>query len=650
MGAPFRVGGLDGPAAGPMQGLLQALPATENHAQSNRGKRGVERPNMPLLQYMCGEAFSLNPNLPGGSKRPRGGPMAKAKVNYPRKALHISNSQGQPGPRQGHGMQGKADLVGYGERGLKATCGAPKLSSWTMTGAVNVDPMRMEGAKSGSCRREREEEMEGSRGGHGQAEGAPRANGRKKGSMEKALEIAGDGAVLRKAVEGLTKNFWAKSTTAVKRSRRQEVLKLAETVMGRLPVFPLTKGGVEGVAAALKAAELASGDQYLNELKLMHVEAGHPIEAWLMRVLALCKKSLTRNRGPVKRAPEVTLESIPWTSWSGRGGIKVPLATLAFAWGVAWMLREIELSRVRWEHISWDTARKTVRLYIPQSKADQQGLGVARTLQCCGELPCWRGCAWALLVKLRQLRGQLAAGDGKGGMFLNHKGLTPTKKEMVDSWKELFKVDVAGHSARRTGAMAYVRRGMTIRDLAYLGRWKSSVVLVYAEEALESTPANRSLKAPEIQRPVTLKETKESGDKTPAKQRAQVEEAPCQLVRPKASSLWVRSTERGGNGPLHLVDNADWSVPMFQWTSACGWAFAKASAHVAFVTNPGFSSTRCRKCLTMAKLRDEVSEGVRPAQLMAADMLQLSRSDGTKTPNWKRSRSSMLQTPPRQKS
>ena len=301
MGAPFRAGGLDGPSNGPMQGLLQALPDITGHAQSNGGRPGVERSDMPLLQYMCGEAFSFHPNLTGGSKRPRGGPLAKAKVNNTRKALHIPNSQRQPRPRQGHGMQGKADHVGYGERGLKATCDAPKLSSWTMTGAVNVDPMKWEGVKE-SNNRPREQETEGSGEGHGRAEGAPRADGRRKGSMEKAFEIASNSSDFRKAVEGLTKNFWAKSTTAVKRSRRQEVLKLAEMVMGRLPVFPLTKGGVEGVAAALKAAELASGDQYLNELKLMHVEAGHPIEAWLMRVLALCKKSLTRNRGPVKKS------------------------------------------------------------------------------------------------------------------------------------------------------------------------------------------------------------------------------------------------------------------------------------------------------------------------------------------------------------
>ena len=184
MGAPFRAGGLDGPSNGPMQGLLQALPDITGHAQSNGGRPGVERSDMPLLQYMCGEAFSFHPNLTGGSKRPRGGPLAKAKANNTRKALHIPNSQRQPRPRQGHGMQGKADHVGYGERGLKATCGAPKLSSWTMTGAVNVDPMKWEGVKE-SSNRPREQETEGSSEGHGRAEGAPRVDGRRKGSMER---------------------------------------------------------------------------------------------------------------------------------------------------------------------------------------------------------------------------------------------------------------------------------------------------------------------------------------------------------------------------------------------------------------------------------------------------------------------------------
>ena len=50
---------------------------------------------------------------------------------------------------------------------------------------------------------------------------------------------------------------------------------------------------------------MKSGPQYLVELKLMHVEAGYEVEAWLKRTLDLCKKALERSRGPVNRAAEV---------------------------------------------------------------------------------------------------------------------------------------------------------------------------------------------------------------------------------------------------------------------------------------------------------------------------------------------------------
>ena len=50
-------------------------------------------------------------------------------------------------------------------------------------------------------------------------------------------------------------------------------------------------------------------------------------------------------------------------------------------------------------------------------------------------------------------------------MFTNCTGV-PSKKDMVDSWKALFSLDVGGHSARRAAPMGYVRRGMSIRDVA----------------------------------------------------------------------------------------------------------------------------------------------------------------------------------------
>lgn len=89
------------------------------------------------------------------------------------------------------------------------------------------------------------------------------------------------------------------------------------------------------VAADLKAANLASADQYLNELKLMHVEeAGFSLEAWLARTFQLCKKSASRDRGPVKRAPEVTLDEAELQVIPDSTGVAVPLAAWAYAWGV----------------------------------------------------------------------------------------------------------------------------------------------------------------------------------------------------------------------------------------------------------------------------------------------------------------------------
>ena len=57
---------------------------------------------------------------------------------------------------------------------------------------------------------------------------------------------------------------------------------------------------------------------------------------------------------------------------------------------------------------------------------------------------------------------------------------------MVGAWSE-----ASVHSARRSGAMMYMRAGLPLQEVASL--WKSNVVLRYAEEALEEVPANARL-------------------------------------------------------------------------------------------------------------------------------------------------------------
>jgi len=47
---------------------------------------------------------------------------------------------------------------------------------------------------------------------------------------------------------------------------------------------------------------------------------------------------------------------------------------------------------------------------------------------------------------------------------------------------------LTGHSARRSGATAYARRGIAISSIQ--GRWKSSAVFRYVEEAMTEIAMN----------------------------------------------------------------------------------------------------------------------------------------------------------------
>ena len=125
---------------------------------------------------------------------------------------------------------------------------------------------------------------------HGQA--------KRGGSVAEAIRISKMGSFQRR-VAAFRGKFFAATSARARASKRAEIIKLAKAVRGSNEILPLNKTLVEGVAAALKESGMKSGPQYLVELKLMHVEAGYEVEAWLKRTLDLCKKALERARGPV---------------------------------------------------------------------------------------------------------------------------------------------------------------------------------------------------------------------------------------------------------------------------------------------------------------------------------------------------------------
>ena len=221
------------------------------------------------------------------------------------------------------------------------------------------------------------------------------SQGAKDGSFQLAIEIAKDKTALGTAMAELRRDFWASSSSKAREAKRDLVRRLAQQVGGEFWSPPLNGEVIVGVAAALKKAKLKSAAALLNDLKLWHVEEGHEIQEWMGRLFNLAKKSVTRGLGPAKRANEVKLTSIGAMAWlesKARGKVKAPM--LAFAWASVWMLRCAELVKVKKKHIAVSEGEKTISLTIPVSKMDQKGMGVRRTLMCCGRSPCSRSCAY----------------------------------------------------------------------------------------------------------------------------------------------------------------------------------------------------------------------------------------------------------------
>ena len=150
--------------------------------------------------------------------------------------------------------------------------------------------------QSSRCEDEKPEEFsdpgEDDGDGDSQEEMRERRNG-VKGSLD--IVLAGKPRELRKAKETFVKRFLAANTLAAKNSKRGRVMEIAEAARcGK--VFPLTRDIITFVGTALDEAKIQSGDQYINELKLMHIEDGHNWSAPLERQMFLVKLAFKRHK------------------------------------------------------------------------------------------------------------------------------------------------------------------------------------------------------------------------------------------------------------------------------------------------------------------------------------------------------------------
>ena len=100
--------------------------------------------------------------------------------------------------------------------------------------------------------------------GNGEAEHGDKRGG----SMKRALEIAQSPTGREEGIKALKQSFWAPSTLQVRKTRREEVMELAQMVCEKgNPVFPLTEGTIVAVAGALKAAGRAQAVAHRDGLR-----------------------------------------------------------------------------------------------------------------------------------------------------------------------------------------------------------------------------------------------------------------------------------------------------------------------------------------------------------------------------------------------
>ena len=182
---------------------------------------------------------------------------------------------------------------------------------------------------------------------------------------------------------------------------------------------------------------------------------------------------------------------------------------------------------------------------------------------------------------------------------------------------------------------------MDIHNVSFVGRWKSSAVLRYVSDALEEMPLNArapipvgigqavSFPAPSTPAPMTpmLKEGKGAASRTEEEVDLNAEAQPREVqfvkVIDKAAPqkterepsepqqqkpLWAIS-RAGRQKTRHLVTQASWGLPLDEWSTACGWHFAKYHVKVELTRTKVTGPKECQKCQTWMKGRDKVRGG-----------------------------------------
>ncbi|CAE7481466.1 PAPP5 [Symbiodinium natans] len=254
--------------------------------------------------------------------------------------------------------------------------------------------------------------------------------------------------------------------------------------------FQLTPMHIRTVMGALKLGGYRSAVQYMEVAKQEHIGLGHPWTEKLQQTYRAAKRSCMRGLGPAKQASALPMGRLAGFSSSEPMATSGPTSparsTIISSW---WMLRELEASRAKIEHLTFDHVNKTVTWLLPSSKTDVAALGASRKHSCACSALCPSLCPYHCVL------AQVGDRPGHAPVFTDVEGYPPSKAGWANTFQSLAAAlglpvtfrngarAFTGHSARATGAQFMAIKGIELWRIQIFGRWGSAVVLRYLREA-----------------------------------------------------------------------------------------------------------------------------------------------------------------------
>eukprot|EP00438_Fugacium_kawagutii_P021842 Skav233011 [mRNA] locus=scaffold909:66844:68556:+ [translate_table: standard] len=402
--------------------------------------------------------------------------------------------------------------------------------------------------------------------------------------------------------------------------------------------WPISQESLRCFAASLKAGRYRSSSLYFSTI-FSHQQRclAIPVDKMLHSLAKDYTRSITRGMGPSKLKDAFDLSQLA----------KIPPNYKAEAFSIhdvkhvrdvcilaGWyMLRELELASAEKGHLY--IQQDLVNLLIPQHKTDQRGSLTVRSLRCPCRAMMQPMCPFHAAFRHlnRLVLHSCYNGQADFPLVPDEAGHVMSKSGMIDMFRSaisacgvpLQRVDdrdkmmdrFHGHVLRVSGAQFLAMSNISLANIQLLGRWSSSAVERYTqqaplvqlpnvvESALRSGPSMESSTMPapsvmveQVRAAASSPAPRNDSANTPAMQeiRGQIRTVAGELAALKTSivSPDLVLVHRKRSRILHMSGIDESANDSTMWRTKCGWNYGCSIFFRASAVAANFR--KCRKC------------------------------------------------------